>query len=195
MYVVGRLPPGGAGNQIVKRSHRIRPTLSAAEGGDGRHRQLCLLGPTSAARSGARVSLCRCSGVGCLADQGHQRLPLRVGVFREGREVLCVACGDPDAGMPVARTPQSQQPPVRLRQRGPRLVRESLREVTVLLESGYTQQKVQPRQQLDVRRSRVKGQGGGAPLCAFSVPQYTQWECTLARQCSVSRASLHWQWQ
>jgi hypothetical protein len=26
-------------------------------------------------------------------------------------------------------------------------------------------------------------------------PQYTQWECTLARQCSVSRASLHWHWQ
>eukprot|EP00966_Prymnesium_polylepis_P161714 3737683-Prymnesium_polylepis.2 len=26
-------------------------------------------------------------------------------------------------------------------------------------------------------------------------PQYTQWECTLARQCSLGPASLHWHWQ
>mmetsp|Transcript_1644 Transcript_1644/g.4158 ORF Transcript_1644/g.4158 Transcript_1644/m.4158 type:complete len:208 (-) Transcript_1644:452-1075(-) len=87
-----------------------------------------------------------------------------------GKAGRCCASPVATPTLPVARTPQSQQPPVRLRQRGPRPERESLREVTVLLESGYTQQKVQPRQQLDVRRSRVKGQGGGAPLCAFSVP-------------------------
>ena len=33
------------------------------------------------------------------------------------------------------------------------------------------------------------------PLAILRDTQYTQWECTLARQCSVSRASLHWHWQ
>ena len=63
------------------------------------------------------------------------------------------------ATLPVARTPQSHYPPVRRRQRRPRPKRESLGEVIVVVESGYTQQKVQLRQR--AQRQAVKGSGFG----------------------------------
>lgn len=40
----------------------------------------------------------------------------------------------------------------------------------MVMESGYTQQKVQPWRRRDVRRSRVKGRGQGTPLCVLIPP-------------------------
>lgn len=66
--------------------------------------------------------------------------------------------------LPVARTPLSPSPPLRRWQHcgGPQ--RESLGEVIVGWESGYTQRKAQPRRRCVARRSGVRGWVRGGAL-------------------------------
>ena len=106
----------------------------------------------------------RLSRSGSSANQGHQRGSLRRCPGGAGGTRVSPTVSPT---LPVARTPQSHHPPPRRRQRLLAPKRESLGEVIVVMESGYTQQKVQPRRRLDARRSGVKGQRKGlASVCA-----------------------------
>ena len=70
-------------------------------------------------------------------------------------------CTSPTAAptLPDARTPLSRRLPLRLWQHGARPQREQLGVVIMTVESGYTQQNIQPRQRLDATRSGVRSGG------------------------------------
>ena len=85
--------------------------------------------------------------------------------FRGSWSAPCFTHSSRDAARCEEAPESSPTPASRQRVAGPQ--RESLREVIVVTEPGYTQQKIQPRRRRDVRRSRVKGQGQGAPSGAL----------------------------
>ena len=94
-----------------------------------------------------------------LATQGHQRGSGREGVQEELADRWFHPRKPPT--LPDARTPQSPHPPLCVWQRIAGLERETLEEVIVVRESGYTQQKVQPRQPSD-DCGQGSGEGRGA---------------------------------
>ena len=101
--------------------------------------------------------------VGRPTAQGHQRTQVRRCSGGVGRHLISPTAL---ATLPDARTPQSHCPPLPHGNACAGPQRESLRVVKVAVESGYTQQKIQPWRRRDVRRSRVKGRGQGTPRCA-----------------------------